>query len=160
MGVLYRTWSAALSLLEQSTPSTSLSSFLSSNLSQLRDPANPFPSTSTTTTALTTTKQQLSKFEEAAAAEVGERFTVAKTTAEAAVKVCTRRGKKEGDRISEEEWERITAWMFEERMSIIGVASLLLRIRQLRPPILFPFALADLLSLFQSTTEKTILVIL
>ncbi|GAA5946680.1 hypothetical protein JCM3765_000347 [Sporobolomyces pararoseus] len=122
------TWSAALSLLEQSTPSASLSSFLSSNLSQLRDPANPFPSTTSTSTALTSTKQQLSKFEEAAAAEVGERFTVAKTTAEAAVKVCTRRGKKEGDRISEEEWERITAWMFEERMSIIGVASLLLRI--------------------------------
>ncbi|GAA5836692.1 hypothetical protein JCM3766R1_006993 [Sporobolomyces carnicolor] len=122
------TWSAALNLLEQSTPSPALSTFLSSNLAQLRDPANPFPSGAAKSTSLTTAAAPANKFVEAAAVEVGERFTLAKTTAEAAVRLCTKRNKQEGDRISEEEWDRITAWVFEERMSIIGVVSLLLRI--------------------------------
>ncbi|GAA5898786.1 Nup188p [Sporobolomyces salmoneus] len=122
------TWSSALHLLEQSNPSPALSTFLNSNLAQLHDPANPFTPTGTKSTALTTTSSQSSRFEEAAAAEVEERFTLAKSTAQAAVRHCTKRGKREGDRISEEEWERITAWVFEERMSIIGFVSLLLRI--------------------------------
>ncbi|GAA6010477.1 hypothetical protein JCM11491_006957 [Sporobolomyces phaffii] len=122
------TWSAALHLLEQSNPSPALASFLSSNSAQLRDPANPFPPTQSKSSALTTTRSQLSKYQEAAASEVGQRFSLAQTTAEQAVKACTKRGKQPDDRVSEEEWDTVTAWVFEERMSIIGVASLLLRI--------------------------------
>ena len=32
--------------------------------------------------------------------------------------------------MSEDEWESVTAWIFEERMSIIGTVTLLLRIRK------------------------------
>ncbi|GAA5938294.1 uncharacterized protein JCM15063_000694 [Sporobolomyces koalae] len=122
------TWSAALNLLERSTASAALSDFLSANIAQLQDPANAFPDSSTSKDVVKAASGSLSKFEESAAAEVGNRFSLARPVAETAVRVCARRGKQEGDRLSEDEWERITAWVFEERMSVIGVVSLLLRI--------------------------------
>ncbi|GAA6058665.1 hypothetical protein JCM10212_004076 [Sporobolomyces blumeae] len=128
------TWSNALALLEQSTASSSLASFLSSNLEALQNPADPFSSTSSkpTSTALvpSTGGGSFTKLQQTAAKEVGERFQVAQRTAELAVKSCVENARKDRERLSEQEWDQLTAWVFEERMAVIAVVSLLFRIHE------------------------------
>ncbi|GAA6057523.1 hypothetical protein JCM3770_000566 [Rhodotorula araucariae] len=37
------------------------------------------------------------------------------------------KGKGSDDKLAEDEWDRVTAWLFEERMAVLGVVALLLR---------------------------------
>ncbi|GAA5904406.1 hypothetical protein JCM6882_008902 [Rhodosporidiobolus microsporus] len=144
------TWSSALILLEASSVTgsipSSLSPFLTSNLAALKAPYDPFPRSSASETALQSGKLELvpgskgkqvdvDKADQAGALEVAERFSVDEVLAYRALRSARRErvGKKEAGkkadegRVSEEEWDRVTAWVFEERMAVIGVVGLLLR---------------------------------
>lgn len=67
---------------------------------------------------------------------VADRFDVTDDLAGKAVQSAllgTDRGKgkaKETEQLSPDEWDRATAWIFEERMAVIGVVALFLRIRE------------------------------
>ena len=82
--------------------------------------------------ATTTTKQLVQA--------VADRFDVDDAVAQRAVETATRgqhhldtKGKrKEETGLSPDEWDRATAWVFEERMAVIGVVALLLRTRASR----------------------------
>ncbi|GAA5969808.1 hypothetical protein JCM11641_008047 [Rhodosporidiobolus odoratus] len=142
------TWSTALILLEASHHSESLSPslapFLKSNLAALKRPHDPFPRSTASKTALQSGKLELVpkakavevvKDDQTAALEVADRFGVDEVFAYKALSSARRAIEKDGrgtnredqGKVGEEEWDRITAWLFEERMAVIGVVGLLLR---------------------------------
>ncbi|GAA5835871.1 hypothetical protein JCM11251_007448, partial [Rhodosporidiobolus azoricus] len=142
------TWSSALILLESASVTgqvpSSLSPFLTSNLAALQSPHDPFPRSSTSKTALQSGKLELvpkgkqvevDKADQTAAIDIAERFEVDEVVAYKALRSARRDGKQKRDQqkkkdegnLIEEEWDRITAWVFEERMAVIGVVGLLLR---------------------------------
>ncbi|GAA5852521.1 hypothetical protein JCM8547_002528 [Rhodosporidiobolus lusitaniae] len=141
------TWTTALVLLEASTHaqlSPSLDPFLSNNLTALQNPHNPFPASAASKTALQSGKLELvpksgktvdvDEVHQTAALAVADRFSVDEVLAYRALRVArkdsTGKGKgkdKDEGKVSEDEWDRVTAWLFEERMAVIGVVGLLLR---------------------------------
>ncbi|BGP14773.1 hypothetical protein JCM10213_004289 [Rhodosporidiobolus nylandii] len=181
------TWSAALVLLDAAASTGSLPSsippFLTSNLAALKNPHDPFPRSTTSKTAVQSGKLELvpktkavelSKGEQFAALEVAERFGVDEVLAYRAVRSAKRAVQKEKGagakaddaKLSEEEWDRVTAWVFEERMAVIGVVGLLLRTHddpshpvhelsaELLPSILTDSFAQSLLTAFVSRTSQ------
>lgn len=142
------TWSTCLLLLESAASTSSrppsLSSFLTSNLAALQHPYSPFPSSPASKTSLTSgslvlvpkgAKVDVSKDEQTAALDVASRFQVDEVVAFKALQVARKGAAEKGrqgeeGKLSEDEWDRVTAWMFEERMAVIGVVGLLLRTRE------------------------------
>ncbi|GAA6014140.1 hypothetical protein JCM10207_006110 [Rhodosporidiobolus poonsookiae] len=137
------TWATTLILLE-SAPEIpdSVASFLSSNLAALKQPHNPFPSSAASKTALQSgklelvpkgTKVDVNKDDQAAALEVAHRFGCDEVVAYRALRSAqqdaprNKEAKDELVKLSEDEWDRVTAWVFEERMAVMGVVGLLLR---------------------------------
>lgn len=135
----HRSWSTALVLLEAAGVTGVLApaaaDFVSSHKSQLERPHDPFARTENKSTAAaalvpaataTATKHLVQA--------VADRFDVDDAIAHRAVETATRdrdtKGKrKEETALSPDEWDRATAWVFEERMAVIGVVALLLRTR-------------------------------
>ncbi|GAA5965963.1 hypothetical protein JCM8115_004778 [Rhodotorula mucilaginosa] len=133
----HRSWSTALVLLEAAGVTGVLApaaaDFVSSHKSQLERPHDPFARTENKSTAAaalvpaataTATKHLVQA--------VADRFDVDDAIAHRAVETATRdrdtKGKrKEETALSPDEWDRATAWVFEERMAVIGVVALLLR---------------------------------
>ncbi|GAA6027884.1 hypothetical protein JCM8097_001764 [Rhodosporidiobolus ruineniae] len=143
------TWTTALALLDAAaltgSVSPSLSSFLQANLDALKQPHNPFPPSTASKKILESGKLELAvkgkqvdvpKPDQTAALAVADRFQLdevlafkALAGARKAIEATGRskRGKQEEGKLSEDEWDRVTAWVFEERMAVIGVVGLLLR---------------------------------
>ena len=135
---IHRSWSTALVLLEAASVTGVLApaaaDFVASHKSQLERPHEPFARTGKVLVpaAATTTKQLVQA--------VADRFDVDDAVAQRAVETATRgqqyldtKGKrKEETELSPDEWDRATAWVFEERMAVIGVVALLLRTRASR----------------------------
>ncbi|GAA6000131.1 uncharacterized protein JCM10292_003997 [Rhodotorula paludigena] len=170
-------WAQALVLLE--TPAVdgvppSASTFLARNLDQLKRPHHAFARTDQGKTQLATGKLQVAaksvdvaKPEQAVVLQVADRFDLDETAALGAVRSATR-GKSTGEKLSEDEWDRVTAWVFEERMALLQVVALLLRSHDdpsspcydlavdLVPQIVSDSFTSTLLSAFVSRTSQTL----
>ncbi|GAA5936020.1 hypothetical protein JCM1841_002719 [Sporobolomyces salmonicolor] len=131
-------WANVLIRLEASYEtglvSSTLSSFLEAHLAQLQHPADPFKrdpqgkqQLSSGSLTVATRKVDISKQEQTAVLEVADRFDLDEVEAWLAVQSVTKGKKKEDDRLDDDEWFNLTAWVFEERMAVIGTVALLLR---------------------------------
>ncbi|BGP30898.1 hypothetical protein JCM10296v2_002658 [Rhodotorula toruloides] len=173
-------WANALVLLESAavtgTVPPSASSFLSSHLAQLQRPHDPFPRSTQSKTQLASGKLKLAKRqvevakeEQTAALEVADRFSLDEVEAFLALRSARRNtGKANTEKLGEDEWDRVTAWVFEERMAVIGIIALLLRTHDdtthpcydlastLLPSILSDAFTSTLLSAFASRTSQSL----
>ncbi|BGP61149.1 hypothetical protein NBRC10512v2_002466 [Rhodotorula toruloides] len=173
-------WANALVLLESAavtgTVPPSASSFLSTHLAQLQRPHDPFPRSTQSKTKLASGKFELAKRqvevakeEQSAALEVADRFSLDEVEAFLALRSARRdKGKAKAEKLSEDEWDRVTAWVFEERMAVIGIVALLLRTHDdtthpcydlastLLPSILSDTFTSTLLSAFASRTSQSL----
>ncbi|GAA5873343.1 hypothetical protein JCM1840_000031 [Sporobolomyces johnsonii] len=131
-------WANALIRLEAShdtgAVSSTLSSFLEDHLAQLQHPADPFKrdpkgkqQLSSGSLVVATRKVDVPKQDQAAVLEVADRFDLDEVEAWLAVQSVTKGKNKEDDRLNDDEWFNVTAWVFEERMAVIGTVALLLR---------------------------------
>ncbi|KAK4331772.1 nucleoporin [Rhodotorula toruloides] len=114
-------WANALVLLESAavtgTVPPSASSFLSSHLAELQRPHDPFPRSTQSKTQLASGKLELAKRqvevakeEQTAALEVADRFSLDEVEAFLAVRSARReKGKAKAEKLSEDEWDRVTA---------------------------------------------------
>lgn len=124
-----------MTLLELSSTtgvlSPHVSSFLTSHLAQLQSLHDLFPRTKTSYAAVQSGKVELGgasielgKEEQNVVRDVADRFDVDELEALLAI-----RGLKKGkvEKLEEEDWDLVTAHVFEERMGVIGCAALLFR---------------------------------
>lgn len=140
-----RPFANALNFLEiaattSSPVSPDVASFLSSHLPQLKAPHNPFPRNSTSRDLVKSGKVALqlpsstdtvTPGEQPVVDQVADRFELDEIEALLAVRAL-RDGKIE--KLAEEDWDAVTAYVFEERMAVIGTVGLLLRCRESRLP--------------------------
>ncbi len=122
---------AALGLLEQSSSTGTLPKELAdflrnsvSTLANLHDPFNPANPTSTPPKPTTTTPAALSVEEHKIADRVVATFELDKTRAADVVRAVN---KDKAASVTEQDWDVITAYVFEERMAVIGIVATLLR---------------------------------
>ncbi|BGP46895.1 hypothetical protein JCM10450v2_002746 [Rhodotorula kratochvilovae] len=130
------TWAQALVLLETPSPggvAPSVASFLRDHRDQLQRPHDPFPPSQQSKAQLQSGKLQLAQRQldiakplQQLALDVAARFSCDELEALHALRNA-RKGKGTDDKLSEDDWDRVTAWLFEERMAVLGVVALLLR---------------------------------
>ncbi|KAI5479662.1 nucleoporin [Pseudohyphozyma bogoriensis] len=169
-------FSTALNALELSSTTgilpSHLSSFLSqpSSLASLQSPHAPFPPSPSALAKLKAGNTgpdaipggQVSAEETKLVEEVSQRFGLDEGRALEAVRHAAGDGKSSKGVLDEDEWDRVTAYLFEERLAVLGLVSLLLRCRDdpahpvhalsltLLPDILTPTFPTTLLTSFQT----------
>ncbi|GAA5840892.1 hypothetical protein JCM9279_001252 [Rhodotorula babjevae] len=170
------TWSQALVLLESPSPNgvpPSASYFLRAHLDQLQRPHDPFPPSQHSKTqlqsgTLTLAKRQVavSKPDQQLALDVATRFSCDELEAYHALTHARRAKGAHSDKLAEDEWDRVTAWLFEERMAVLAVIALLLRSHddpdnacyelavELVPEIVTPSFTSSLLAAFTRRTAQ------
>ncbi|KPV76212.1 uncharacterized protein RHOBADRAFT_52251 [Rhodotorula graminis WP1] len=174
--ISHLTWSQALVLLESPSPNgvpPSAATFLRSHLDQLQRPHDPFPpshqsKTQLSSGSLTVASRQLdvSKPDQQLALDVATRFSCDELEAYHALRHARRAKGTHPDKLAEDEWDRITAWLFEERMAVLAVVALLLRsyddpahacyelALELVPEIVTPSFTSSLLAAFTRRTSQ------
>ncbi|GAA5975705.1 hypothetical protein JCM10908_005252 [Rhodotorula pacifica] len=186
------TWTTALVLLEAASVTGSVApsaaAFVSSHRSQLERPHEPFSRKATNSAsvaggALVPAAQANSNSAERKllVQAVADRFDLDDQQAQGAVEAALRGSSAAGDKgkgkepatagstqLSPDEWDRATAWVFEERMAVIGVVALLLRTyddeshpcyelaSELLPSILTDSFCPTLLSAFATRTSQSL----
>ncbi|GAA5867257.1 hypothetical protein JCM3774_002390 [Rhodotorula dairenensis] len=144
-------WATALVLLEAASVTggpvaPAAAAFVSARRSQLERPHDPFtrsaPAQSTAASSLVPAAPVPGPDRKQLVQAVADRFDLDNYEAQSAVEVALRgpadndndkgKGKGKGKEgiateLSPDEWDRATAWVFEERMAVIGVVALLLR---------------------------------
>ncbi|GAA5910922.1 hypothetical protein JCM8208_006688 [Rhodotorula glutinis] len=171
-----RTWSQAHVLLESPSPNgvpLSASTFLRSHLDQLQRPHDPFPPSQhskaqLSSGTLTFAKRQVdvSKPDQQLALDVATRFSCDELEAYHALRHARRGKGLHSDKLADDEWDRVTAWLFEERMAVLAVVALLLRsyddtthacyelALELVPEIVTPSFTSSLLAAFTRRTSQ------
>lgn len=139
MCTLYRPFSTAHYLLEQSSNgilSPQVSQFLTKHVAQLKSPSNPFPRAEKAKKELASGELQLvgggkakvDKDEQIVALDVAARFDM--DEAESLVALRTVHEGKQADKLTEDDWHSLTAYVFEERRAVIAIVQWLIRIRK------------------------------
>lgn len=121
---------AALGLLEQSSSTGALPAELAeflrnqiSTLSNLHDPFSPANRNLPSSKPATKVAVGLTADESKLVERVATSFTLDNPTAEQVIGAI----KKGKDQVGEQDWDQITAYVFEERMAVIGIVATLLR---------------------------------
>jgi nuclear pore complex protein Nup188 len=130
-----RSFAHALDLLNLASStgvlSQSATDFLTARLSQLKAPQDPFPRSSGSKTKIQSGTAMdgtaVSTEEQARILDIAGRFELDEIESMIAWRRIKNDGTKRKDKLLEEDWDLLTAEIFEERMAVISIVGTLLR---------------------------------
>lgn len=140
-----RSFATALVLLERSSVQGSLApavtTFLTEQQHRLQTPFDPFPRADQAKKDLQSgqlvvksgaaaAKTKVDQNEQQLSLQVAERFNLDETESLVALRSFNAEGRRPETHLSEDDWDALTAYVFEERMAVIGIVAWLLRSRQ------------------------------